>query len=199
MTKLGWSILAVILVVVGTFLSMLSWGSPPPGSVRERVRQRVEGALPFERGGGGIAVVPVVGVAPAAITPSWGDAREGGARAHHGNDIIAPAGTPVVAAAAGTVEKLFQSAAGGTTAYVRSPDGRMSFYYAHLAGYAAGLREGLRVRPGDPIGFVGDTGNAGAGNYHLHFGVSRMRPGERWWAGLPVDPYPMLARARTAR
>ena len=46
---------------------------------------------------------------------------------------------------------------------------------------------------GDPLGYVGDTGNAGAGNTHLHFGVSRMAPGDRWWSGEPVDPYPLLA------
>ena len=57
-------------------------------------------------------------------------------------------------------------------------------------------RHPRRVRAGETIAYVGDTGNAGAGNYHLHFAVARMGPGERWWQGTPVDPYPLLAGAR---
>ena len=48
------------------------------------------------------------------------------------------------------------------------------------------------MRAGDPIGFVGDTGNAGTGNFHLHFGVSQARPDEHWYQGRAVDPYPLL-------
>lgn len=199
MTKLGWGILIGIVVVVGSFLSVLSFSSAPPGSVRERVRQRAARVLPIVRPRAGALVVPVRGIPPNGIVPSWGDPRGGGTRAHEGTDIAAPAGTAVVAAASGTVEKLFESGAGGTTLYVRSPDRRTSFYYAHLGGYAPGMREGLRLRAGETIGYVGDTGNAGAGNYHLHFGISRMRPGDGWWQGEPVDPYPMLARAGVAR
>lgn len=106
---------------------------------------------------------------------------------------MAPAGTLVIAAAPGTVEKLWQSAAGGITLYVRSPQRRVVFYYAHLAGYTPGLHEGQVVRRGDPLGYVGDTGNAGAGNFHLHFGVSLTQPDQRWHQGLDVDPYPLLA------
>jgi len=144
-------------------------------------------------------LVPVVGVSAAALTDSWGDAREAGARAHAAIDIAAPHGTPVVAAMAGRVEKLFVSARGGITAYVRSADGRWQTYYAHLAGYATGLAEGHRVRAGQAIGFVGDTGNAGAGNTHLHFAVHRMAPLESWSGGTPVNPYPLLARNAQAR
>ncbi|OYY90208.1 MAG: peptidase M23 [Sphingomonas sp. 28-66-16] len=137
--------------------------------------------------------VPVAGVSRAAIADSWGDPRENGLREHHGTDIVAPAGMPVVAAAPGTVEKLHQSAAGGTTIYVRSPDRQWSYYYAHLGDYAPGLHEGQAVDTGDLIGYVGDSGNAGAGNYHLHFGLSHMADTDRWWEGTAVDPYPSLA------
>ncbi|MGK6319951.1 M23 family metallopeptidase [Sphingomonas sp. DT-204] len=144
-------------------------------------------------------VVPVAGVSLAEITDTWGQSRDGGGRPHQGTDITAPAGTPVLAAAAGTVEKLFDSSAGGHTLYIRSPDGRWSYYYAHLAGYAPGIAEGKQVRAGERIAFVGDTGNAGAGNYHLHFGISRMRPEDGWWQGEPVDPYPLLVGNRPGR
>ena len=199
MGKLGWTIFAVIVVAAATFLSMLSFSDAPPGGVRERVRARGSEALPNVVRSSTRLLVPVRNVPPNAIAPSWGDARGGGSRSHQGTDIAAPRGQPVVAAAAGTVEKLFQSAAGGTTLYVRSPDRRYTYYYAHLAGYAPGMREGLRVRVGDHLGYVGDTGNAGSGNYHLHFGVSRMRPGDRWYGGEPVDPYPLLAHGSVAR
>lgn len=141
-------------------------------------------------------MMPVQGVDPAQLSDSWGDPRDNGLRVHHGTDIAAPLSTPVVAAAAGRVEKLHWSVAGGMTAYVRSPDRRWSYYYAHLSGYAPGLHEGQLLRAGDPIGYVGDTGNAGVGNYHLHFGLSRMGPHDGWWQGQPVDPYPSLAGKR---
>ncbi|WP_326524424.1 M23 family metallopeptidase [Sphingomonas sp.] len=144
-------------------------------------------------------VVPVAGVAPRQIADTWGHSRAGGERAHQGTDIMAPGGTPVLAAAAGTVEKLFDSDAGGRTLYVRSPDRRWSYYYAHLAAYAPGIGEGQGVRAGQHIAFVGDTGNAGAGNFHLHFGIARMRPDERWWQGEPVNPYPLLVGSAARR
>lgn len=140
-------------------------------------------------------IVPVQGVRPDRLRSNWGEARGGGMRAHQGLDIIAPANTPVIAAADGRVEKLYYSnGGGGITLYQRSADGGWIYYYAHLAGYAPGIAEGRSVRAGDVLGYVGDTGNAGTGNYHLHFGVSRMAPGERWHQGTPVDPYPLLVR-----
>ena len=142
-------------------------------------------------------VIPVQGVASARIVDSWGQSRANGARAHQGTDIMAPGGTPVVAAAAGTVEKLFYShGGGGVTLYVRSPDRRWSYYYAHLRDYAPGVVEGLKVRAGDLLGYVGDTGNAGTGNFHLHFGVEQHEPGEGWWKGRAVNPYPLLVGGR---
>lgn len=153
---------------------------------------RVPPSAPAHDEANGLLHVPVHGVARSALADSWGDARDGGARQHHGLDIPAAAGTPVEAAAPGTVEKLFQSKAGGTTVYIRSLDRRLSYYYAHLAAYAPGLAEGQRIEAGTPIGFVGDTGNAGAGNYHLHFGIARTSPDQHWSQGEEVDPFPYL-------
>ncbi len=149
--------------------------------------------------GAGDLAIPVAGMKPADLRSDWGDARGGGTRAHQGLDIMAPQNTPVVAAAPGTVEKLFLSDAGGITLYVRSRDRKAVYYYAHLSGYAPGIVEGKAVRIGDPLGYVGDTGNAGAGNYHLHFGVSLTNPRESWHQGVPVDPYPLLAGKPAAR
>jgi murein DD-endopeptidase MepM/ murein hydrolase activator NlpD len=143
--------------------------------------------------------LPIAGVARAALVDSWGDSRENGLRAHHGIDIMAPQMTPVLAAVAGTIEKLFESKAGGTTLYLRSAQRDWTLYYAHLAGYAPGLHEGQLVQAGDVLGYVGDTGDAGPGNYHLHFGLTRTTPDQRWYQGEDVDPYPYLARRQPLR
>ncbi|MEG3122841.1 M23 family metallopeptidase [Sphingomonas sp. GB1N7] len=147
----------------------------------------------------GPLAIPVTGVASSAVRDSWGDPRENGLREHHGTDIVAAAGTPVIAAAPGRIEKLWDSAAGGITLYVRSPKRVWLYYYAHLSGYAPGVHEGQVVKAGDPLGFVGDTGNAGAGNYHLHFGLTRTTPEQHWYEGRDVDPYPYLAEKPAAR
>ena len=194
MTRLGWAILAVILLAAIAFGSMLSFGSGAPSPVA-RVKARIEPPAPR----GEALMLPVVGVQPRQLVDTWGQTRGGGTRHHRAIDIPAAGGTPVIAAAEGTIEKLFESAAGGTTLYVRSPDRGWSYYYAHLAGYAPGVREGEQVRVGETLGFVGDTGNAGAGNTHLHFGISRMKAGDAWHQGEPVNPYPLLAGERAAR
>ena len=193
MTRLGWTILAIVLLLGLAFVSMTRFGTA------SRQPAHRDPVIPAARpaAGDGTLAVPVAGVAREVIVDSWNDPRGGGTRGHHGTDILAPAGTPVLAAATGTVEKLFQSTLGGTTVYSRSPDRRWIYYYAHLAGYAPSLREGLTVRAGQPIAYVGDTGDAGAGNYHLHFGMQRMTPDQRWYQGEDVNPYPMLA-ARAA-
>ncbi|MDQ4087690.1 MAG: M23 family metallopeptidase, partial [Pseudomonadota bacterium] len=134
------------------------------------------------------------------LQDTYTQSRAGGARVHNAIDIMAPRGTPVVAAAPGTVEKLFFSrGGGGITAYVRSPDRQWIYYYAHLDAYAPGLREGQNVRQGDPIGTVGSSGNANPAGPHLHFAVHRMAPGEDWHQGRAVNPYPLLAGPRPAR
>ena len=187
-------LLIALLTIVVLASTVQSGPQPAPHTAR------AVASAPAEAVGGEPALVlPVAGVSPSAISDTWGQSRAAGARAHRGTDIMAPRGARVVAAVDGTIEKLFESGDGGTTLYERTRDGQWSFYYAHLAGYAPGIEEGQVVRAGQTIGFVGDTGNAGAGNYHLHFGVSRMVGPQGWWTGQPVNPYPLLARARPAR
>ena len=138
--------------------------------------------------------IPVAGVKASQLIDTYTQARAGGARVHDAIDIMAERGTPVVAAAPGTVEKLFFSdGGGGITAYIRSEDKRWTYYYAHLHDYAPGLREGQHVRRGTPIGRVGSTGNANPEGPHLHFAIHRMEPGEGWWEGSAINPYPLLA------
>lgn len=155
----------------------------PPVAVAEGV----------EVGPAGLAI-PVVGVRRRELVDTYTQARAGGARAHDAIDIMAPVGRPVIAAAPGRVEKLFFSeGGGGTTVYVRSDDGRWTYYYAHLSAYAPGLREGQHLRRGAPVGYVGATGNANPAGPHLHFAIHRMQPGEKWYQGTPINPYPLLA------
>ena len=143
-------------------------------------------------GPAGLAI-PVAGVEQDELLDTFTQARAGG-RAHDAIDIMAPHGTPVLAAAPGRVEKLFFSdGGGGNTIYIRSDDGRWSYYYAHLQSYAPGLAEGQRVRRGQVIGRVGSSGNANPAGPHLHFAINRMEAGQRWWDGEPINPYPLLA------
>lgn len=144
--------------------------------------------------------IPVAGVRPSELVDTFTQARAEGARVHDAIDIMAATGRPVVAAANGTVEKLFLSkGGGGITAYVRSDDGRWMYYYAHLSAYAPGLHEGQRLLRGAPVGFVGFSGNANPTGPHLHFAINRMNPGEKWWQGTPLNPYPLLAGKSTSR
>jgi murein DD-endopeptidase MepM/ murein hydrolase activator NlpD len=138
-------------------------------------------------------IVPVVGVRPDQLLDTFTAARSEG-RSHDAIDIPAPAGTPVVAAADGEIIKLFQSERGGTTIYQLSPDKKLVFYYAHLQRYADGLAAGKFVKQGEVIGYVGDTGNAGAGNFHLHFSISVVADPRRYWEGTNINPYPLLRK-----
>ena len=143
-------------------------------------------------GPAGLAI-PVQGIGQKQLVDTFTAARAGG-RVHDAIDIMAPEGTPVIAATAGTVEKLFFSdGGGGNTIYIRSPDRQWSYYYAHLQGYAPGLKEGQQVKLGQVIGRVGHSGNASPEGPHLHFAINRMAPGQRWWNGDPINPYPLLA------
>jgi peptidoglycan LD-endopeptidase LytH len=143
-------------------------------------------------GPAGLAI-PVAGVKQKDLLDTFTQARAGG-RVHDAIDIMAPEGTPVLAATPGTVEKLFFSnGGGGNTIYVRSDDGKWMYYYAHLASYAPGLAEGQKVRQGQVIGRVGHTGNASPEGPHLHFAINKMEAGQHWWQGDPINPYPLLA------
>ena len=143
-------------------------------------------------GPAGLAI-PVVGVKPTDLVDTFDDARAAGRR-HDAIDIMAGEGTPVIAAADGTIEKLFFSnGGGGITIYERATDPKWQYYYAHLQRYAPGLAEGQQVKRGQVIAFVDHTGDASPSGPHLHFAINAMGQGQRWWQGTPINPYPLLA------
>jgi murein DD-endopeptidase MepM/ murein hydrolase activator NlpD len=143
-------------------------------------KQGAAGGLPPEATPG--FVCPVEG--GASFINSWGFPRSGG-RTHKGTDMFASRGTPTVAVHGGVVTYKTNTL-GGIVALLRADHG-ITYYYAHLDGYASGISSGQRVSAGQRIGYVGNTGNALGTSPHLHF---EMWPG----GGAAVNPYPTLFR-----
>lgn len=106
---------------------------------------------------------------------------------HHGNDVFAPVGTPVVAVADGTLSKVGWNDLGGNRLWL-TDDGGAAYYYAHLSAYSASAVDGAAVRAGDVIGYVGNTGQAATTPPHLHFEIHPSGGVD----GPSVDPYPFL-------
>ena len=132
--------------------------------------------------------IPVEGVRAGDLRDTFGDGLPG--NRHEAIDIPAARGTPVRAADDGTLVKLFTSDAGGQAIYQFDPDQRYAYHYAHLDRYAEGLREGMELRRGDLIGYVGSSAPSEAP--HLHFAVFRLGPERHWWQGAAVDPFDAL-------
>src|SRR5580704_3879092 len=137
--------------------------------------------------------LPVQGLALADLHHTFNEIHNG--HAHEAIDIMAPRGTPVHAAVSGTVRKLFLSKPGGITIYEFDEASELCYYYAHLDRYADGVHEGMGVKRGDIIAYVGSTGNADPRTPHLHFAVFELGPEREWWKGTPIDPYPYLVEA----
>lgn len=136
-------------------------------------------------------LLPVQGITAAQLQDTFSDARSGG-RVHDAIDIMAPAGTPVLAVADGTVEKLFDSKLGGITLYQFNPQRTLAYYYAHMQGYAPGIAEKQSLKRGQVLGYVGATGNANPDAPHLHFAIFELGPEQQWWKGTAINPYPQL-------
>ena len=137
---------------------------------------------------------PVPGVKNEDVNDSFNDSR-GGNRVHEATDIMAPRGTPVFAVDDGTIAKLFLSEPGGITIYQFDVAEKYAYYYAHLDRYAEGIKEGMKVRRGQLLGYVGTSGNAAPNSPHLHFAIFELGPEKRYWQGTPINPYPLLMRA----
>lgn len=132
-------------------------------------------------------VFPVFG--EASFTDDWGAPRAG-TGTHQGNDLFAPIGTPVLAVSDGTLDRVGVNTLGGNRLWLTDDAGNQ-FYYAHLSAYAPAAVEGARVRAGQVIAFVGNTGQAITTPPHLHF---EIHPG----GGAAVNPYPFLLAWRRA-
>jgi len=141
-------------------------------------------------------IIPVAGVNAAQLVDTFSSAR-GEGRTHDAIDIMAAGGTPVLAAVTGRIARFFDSAQGGITIYQMSEDGRFVYYYAHLQRRSEEIKPGDLVTQGSTIAYVGDTGNAGPGNYHLHFSIARVKDAKRYWEGEYLNPFPYL-KAGTA-
>ncbi|MBZ0114879.1 MAG: M23 family metallopeptidase [Thermoanaerobaculia bacterium] len=126
--------------------------------------------------------VPVQGVSPQGLVDTWGAARSEG-RKHRGIDIFAKRNTPVVSPVDGVVLSIGVNRLGGNVVRILGP-GRQVHYLAHLEGYGP-IREYSRVRRGEVVGFVGNSGNAKGTPTHLHYGIYVGTLGA-------INPYPLL-------
>ena len=135
--------------------------------------------------------LPVQGIKREQLRDTFNETR-GSSRKHEALDVLAPRNTPILAVEDGKVARLFLSDAGGITIYQFDPSETYCYYYAHLDRYADGLKEGMTIKRGQVLGYVGTTGNAPRNTPHLHFAIFKMGEDKRWWQGTAVDPYSVL-------
>ena len=140
--------------------------------------------------GGGLAgggyVFPVAG--DASFSDDFGVPRT--TTWHHGIDIFAPSGAPLLAVADGSLFNVGWNDVGGKRLWLRDAAGN-EFYYAHLSAFSPLAREGALVRAGDVLGFVGATGDAVGTSPHLHFEVHPPELAAQGYDGV-TNPYPYL-------
>jgi murein DD-endopeptidase MepM/ murein hydrolase activator NlpD len=138
-------------------------------------------------------ISPIAGLRADQLHDSFSEIHNG--HPHGAIDIMEPRGTPVRAAISGKVARLFLSKPGGNTIYLVDDSDIYCYYYAHLDSYAANVHDGLMVKAGDVLGYVGSTGDADVNAPHLHFEISRLGPEKHWWGGTPLNPYSPLIEA----
>jgi murein DD-endopeptidase MepM/ murein hydrolase activator NlpD len=168
-------------------------GKSIPGAPPELVRPAPEVTAQLSSAG---YVFPVYG--PASFGDTFGAPRadvSGGW--HHGEDIFAPLGTPLLAVADGTVFSVGWNDIGGWRVWLRDRVGN-EFYYAHLSAYSPLAVNGRQVKAGDVLGFMGKTGDAEFSPVHLHFEIHPVSLLARGYDGA-VAPYPFLTAWRRAQ
>jgi murein DD-endopeptidase MepM/ murein hydrolase activator NlpD len=168
-------------------------GAGIPGAPAQLVRPAPDVEVRLSQSG---YVFPLFG--PAAFGDSFGAYRgDVAGKWHHGEDIVAPHGTPLLAVADGTLFSVGWNDIGGWRLWLRDTAGN-EFYYAHLSAFSPIARDGQRVQAGDVIGFLGDTGDAEGGIPHLHF---EIHPVELLYLGYDgvVAPYPYLVAWQRAQ
>lgn len=155
------SVSALVLTI--TFLSVSF--IKPPVRVKKSKKAKTVSAAAVSRS----LAFPVAGKR-SNIGSYWGASRDGGRRSHKGIDIFAKKGTPVVAIADGVIVSKGNTPVGGKVLWLKSSKHAWTAYYAHLDKHK--VRAGQRVRKGEVIGTVGNTGNARYTPSHLHFGIA---------------------------
>lgn len=136
-------------------------------------------------------VVPVAGADMSKVVDTFLDGRDGD-RVHHALDILAPRGTPILAADDGKVLRMSSNNLGGITMYTVDPLNRIVYYYAHMDHYNDAMTPGRTIVRGDTLGYVGTTGNAPKDTPHLHFQIMRWPADGKYWNGEPIDPFELL-------
>jgi murein DD-endopeptidase MepM/ murein hydrolase activator NlpD len=157
----------------------LTWDARRTKSYLLRVQPEIlaEGSYQLSIRTDASLIFPVAGHSTASVQSVFGVERDGGRRSHHGIDIFARRGTPVVAVRNGRVTRVQTTGLGGKQVWLRDDMGH-NFYYAHLDSQL--VQEGLLVQPGDTLGLVGNTGNARTTPPHLHFGIYQRGPHDPW-------------------
>ncbi len=185
-----------LLAALGSVLAAASGSSStvfagPIGTIdgASEVRDAATALIPAQRlsvtaqpvGGTSPTATPAKPIFPKQVEPvcqvlyNFGDGRSGG-RVHQGVDIMGALGQEVYAVVNGTlgyqvIDGAADSSLSGNTWRLTAAGSKTWYVYMHLAGFAPGLSNGSVVTQGQVIGYVGDTGNPGPGNYHLHFEV----------------------------
>jgi murein DD-endopeptidase MepM/ murein hydrolase activator NlpD len=183
----GLAFLAILLWQTGSLRAVNAAAAPLPVSSTPRMATPLKAPI---AAGLHKLIIPVQGVRAKDLRDGFNEVR--GGHRHEAIDIMAPRGTPVLAADEGTVVKLFLSKPGGMTVYQFDDSRTYCYYYAHLDRYAPNLTEGTVLRKGDVLGYVGSSGNASPAAPHLHFAIFKLGPERRWWEGDPIDPYGLL-------
>jgi hypothetical protein len=183
---------------------------PPPPRVEETQKPKRKQAEDEKKDAGGRPTIPPIRPIPADIIPrltaggyvfpvygqasftnSFGVPRGGRVGWHHGEDIFAPLGAPIVAVSSGTVYSVGWNDLGGLRLWLQDTAGN-EFYYAHLSAFSPLAVNGTQVRAGDVLGFVGNTGDAESTPPHLHFEIHPVSLLYLGYDGGVVAPYPYL-------
>lgn len=156
-------------------------------SSRERYSSAIERAIkklddkPVES----LPIPILMGIHVSNLSKNFGDPRDGGARTHEGLDIMAPMGSFVASPTDAVVVRTGDGSSSGIYVTTANPGGE-TFTYMHLSRIRDGVKAGTVLKPGDLIGYVGNTGNAAGGPAHLHFEIRKDRKA--------TDPYPRLTK-----
>ncbi len=131
-----------------------------------------------------VLMLVLFGVGVKNISPNFGDPRDGGARSHEGEDIMAAKGTPIVSPTPAVVIRTGVGSGEGNYVTTANPGGE-TFVYMHLDRFGEGVAAGTVLAQGSLVGYVGNTGNASGGAAHLHLEIHNS-------SGTPTDPFPRL-------